>query len=251
MGHNSNSSAQSQLKLLHPLVDAIVSAKGKCYLVGGAVRDKFLNRVPNDYDLIVTGIPSGRLHDLLIPFGVTVPHKFIDGAYKLYGILGTPVDISISRDVRNGEKYFSDIFPIESYLKDVDFTINAMAVDMETNELIDPYNGVSDCFEKVIRILPAHTSILYNKMVPLRAARLRAMLGFSVDPHSIDIMISSMDMLFQVNPDRRVLELYKMFQYPEYKLGIDLLIKLNIFGKLYIEYDALYRNLIAQIDKVS
>lgn len=243
MGYNSESDTKLQYELLSPLINGIIDAGGKCYLVGGAVRDKYLGRVPNDYDFIVTGIPNDILIKVLSEYGEVVPNKLVEYAYKVHGILKNPIDVSLPHMIRCGCREFSETFSIEDTLKDYDVTINAMAIDMGTDILIDPTNGISDLDKKILRIVPDPEILTFNAKLILRIARLRAMLGFQIDPASFDIMKQYSELLFSVSKEYRAVELFKMFQYPYYKLGIDFLIQLGIFNRLYLEYDPNYNGI--------
>lgn len=246
----SDTSAQLQFKLLSPLIDKLIAAGAECYLVGGAVRDLYLKQTPRDFDFVVCNMTNEKLYEQLKSFNVE-QHKFIECSYRIYDILNEPIDISIPRNIVGNIKTFDPSYTIEMHLKDCDFTMNAMAINMKTLEWIDLYDGKKHMDAHKIVIVPNHETIAYDPIIPLRAARFRAQFGFEIDQKSFDIIKHSLSLLFSISTDRRVIELYKMLQCQDFKLGIDLLIKLNIFSKLYVEYDALYPELITTINKIS
>jgi len=123
------------------------------YLVGGAVRDKLLGRESKDIDLATDARPKKMVSMLENKFKC----KHIGfGTVAIFADSKT-IEISTFRKI---EKYSGiDRIPevvygenIEEDLERRDFTINAMAMDLETEKLIDPYFGQSDLARKRLRI---------------------------------------------------------------------------------------------------
>lgn len=108
------------------------------YLVGGAVRDLVLKRKSDDMDILteasISEVESVFSDQNLKTVGKSFPHCIVNG-----------VDVSSSR-ARSGHEDFP-----ESDLVRRDFTINAMAFDLATKTIIDPFNGQKDIEDRMIR----------------------------------------------------------------------------------------------------
>lgn len=157
----------------------------KAYLVGGAVRDKLLGLETRDRDWVVTGSsPEEMLEKGYKPVGRDFPVFLHPETGEEYALART--------ERKKGHGYHGFTFHtgpdirIEEDLKRRDFTINAMAMDLENNELIDPWGGEKDIHNKIIR----HVSEAFNED-PLRVLRLArfsarfANIGFSIDKNTL------------------------------------------------------------------
>ncbi|HJU05692.1 MAG TPA: HD domain-containing protein [Nitrospiraceae bacterium] len=148
----------------------IREAGGRPLLVGGCVRDVLLDLRPTDLDLEVYELAPQQLIDVLSSaFDIDlVGHSF--GVIKLRAY---PIDISLPRresKVGLGHRGFEVLsdpwMSLEEAAARRDFTINAMAIDPATEELLDPFNGQRDLRSRVLR----HTSHHFAED-PLRVLR--------------------------------------------------------------------------------
>jgi tRNA nucleotidyltransferase/poly(A) polymerase len=137
---------------------ALKDAGGKVYVVGGAVRDALLQKEPHDIDLMVTGVPSDKVNHILgqLPGKVDLTGKDF-GVFR-YKTKGAEVEVALPRSERStGDRRVDfDVsvdhkLPIESDLLRRDFTVNAMAVDLDTGTLVDPYGGARDIASRTLR----------------------------------------------------------------------------------------------------
>ena len=130
-------------------------AGGRALFVGGCVRDAVLGLRSKDLDIEVYGLPPEKLKQLL------VTHFQIDLVGEAFGIIkihGLPIDVSIPRRESKaglGHKAFdilSDptMTPKEAAVRR-DFTVNAMAYDPMTEELLDPFSGFQDLHDHTLR----------------------------------------------------------------------------------------------------
>lgn len=139
-----------------PLIKAIVErldqSKGRALLVGGAVRDLLLEKPAKDIDIEVHGVSINQLEQILKEFGHV---RLVGKAFGVLRIDGLDVDWSIPRTDSSGRKpkvEFDPHMPLEKALRRRDLTINAMAVDMVTKELQDPFNGLRDLEAGILRV---------------------------------------------------------------------------------------------------
>jgi len=216
---------QSILQKLHtmfPLLAAIIEQlhhKGAhVLLVGGAVRDGFLNRVTKDYDIEVHGIAAAELETVLKQFG---PVSMVGKSFGVFKLHGMPLDWSLPRTDSAGRKPQVTIDPHMSYQQAFarrDLTINAMGIDLVTQELVDPFNGLHDLEKKILR---APDAALFEQD-PLRFFRVMQFIGrFAMEPdEQLNKICKQMD-ISAVSTERIHAEFEKLFlQADQPSLGI-------------------------------
>ena len=153
----------------------------KVYLVGGAVRDGLLGRPVHDRDYVVVG----ATHEEMIEKGFTQ----VGAAFPVYLHPETNEEYALARTERktgNGHTDFETFFsPDVTLVEDLsrrDLTINAMAKDLETGEIIDPFGGQYDIEKKILR----HTTLAFldDPLRILRVYRFKAQLGKDWEIHA-------------------------------------------------------------------
>ena len=136
-----------------------LSSLSHIYMVGGCVRDAFLDLPIKDVDLVVENLSLSNIQDLLSSFGR------VDIVGKSFSVIkftpnlhdGEPFDIAIPRidkKIGDGHKGFEVITDGVNLLKDLerrDFTINSIAFDINELKLIDPFNGINDLNNCIIK----------------------------------------------------------------------------------------------------
>lgn len=140
------------------------------YLVGGCVRDIFLDRSPTDFDLVVLKDPEGAAR-IISHHNRGKMIRLGKPDFILYRIISDDFVIDV-QSVKGGS--------IEEDLNQRDFTINAMACPTTSGEVIDIHNGQADLLNRIVRM----TSEGVFKTDPvrlIRAYRLAAVLGFDID----------------------------------------------------------------------
>jgi tRNA nucleotidyltransferase (CCA-adding enzyme) len=189
-------------------VRRIRRAGGRVYVVGGWVRDREMGVPPRDKDYVVAGV-SERTFCEIVPGAVKVGRGF--PVYRVK-IDGRDCDVAFTRSERKtGRGYrgfdvsFSSLATIEDDLYRRDSTVNAMAVDLDTGELVDPYGGVGDVREGVIRAVSEHFAD--DPVRALRAARQAAQFGFRIERKTILMMERCRDELADEPRERIVKEL--------------------------------------------
>ena len=140
------------------------------YLVGGAVRDVLLGRSSHDLDFAVPG--DG------IKLARRVANKMKGAFYPLDHERDTGRVVLIHADETRTVMDFATFRGenIEADLRDRDFTLNAIAYNLQTASVFDPLNGASDLLAKHIRACTAE-SLTNDPVRVLRAVRLAAGLG--------------------------------------------------------------------------
>lgn len=151
-------------------IEAIVKAGGRPNLIGGSVRDQFLNLKPKDLDVEVFHLTVEQLIAALS----TVGHPNVDdrkfGVVRLDCGLAEAVEFSLPRKDNIGERGFGGVFPdlpVQEAAVRRDFTFNSMSQNLITNEIIDPFDGLSDLRAGVIR----HCHDRFFREDPIRGPR--------------------------------------------------------------------------------
>lgn len=167
------------------IANKIKRCGGNLYLVGGAVRDKLLGKEVNDEDYCVTGI-SSKEFERIFPYAHT-RGKF----FEVYDIEGKEFAMA-RKEKKNGKghKEFEiqtgQNITIEEDLKRRDITINSIAQEVLTGNLIDPFNGVKDIENKMIRA--TSNAFLEDPLRVYRVARFSSSLNFEVEDNTINMM---------------------------------------------------------------
>ena len=158
----------------------------KMYLVGGAVRDELLGKTPKDKDYCVTGLTFDEAHSKFgEPLGeFPVFMDLVDGELSEIALARKDV----KKDGEEGHKAFDVMFDehttIEEDLFRRDFTVNAMAKDLETGEVIDPYGGEKDIKAMVIRCVNPDV-FSDDPLRVLRMARFATKLEFGIESETM------------------------------------------------------------------
>jgi tRNA nucleotidyltransferase (CCA-adding enzyme) len=177
---------------LRAMLDA-VRRIGRPRLVGGGVRDWLLDIAPKDFDVEVAGADFETLHRALAPFGST------DVVGRSFGVIkvrsratGAEYDFSLPRrESKTGRGHRGFAVAPDPTLSDGDaaarrdFTVNAIALDPFTHEVIDPHGGRRDLDARVLR----HTSDAFveDPLRVLRAFQLAARFNFTLAPETADL----------------------------------------------------------------
>ena len=199
-----------QYDMVHAIVAAIARNKGRALLVGGAVRDMVMGGEVKDVDIEVYGLPQEQLETILKEFG---PVSLVGKAFGVLRVHGLDVDWSLPRADSPGRKPTVVIDPymsIETAARRRDLTMNAMALDLMTQELIDPCNGINDIKSKILRTPDARFFI----QDPLRFYRVMQFIGrFEMWPdNELNDLCAKMD-IADVSRERIEQEFRKLFLY--------------------------------------
>ena len=171
----------------------LLRAEGfRAYLVGGVVRDAFLDRNEEGYDIDITTdarpdavarIVQGWADSVWLQgqrFGTVGGEK----GGKTFEITTFRADV-YHPESRKPEVTFAD--DIETDLLRRDFTVNALALDLAEPDLVDPSGGLADLSTRRLRTpMAPEVSFADDPLRMLRAARFVATLGFEPDPATVD-----------------------------------------------------------------
>ena len=179
---------------------------GNTYLVGGAVRDAILNKPIKDEDYCITGFTSEKFLKLF-------PQARIRGkSFEVFDLEGKEFALARKETkVGKGHKEFeintSDEITIEEDLKRRDITINSIAQDVLTKEIIDPFGGKEDLDNGIIRATSEKFS--EDPLRVYRVARIAAILDFKVSRKTLNMMNKLKDELPTLSKERVFTEFRK------------------------------------------
>lgn len=200
------------------LASLFAEAGEEIYLVGGSVRDAFLERELEDFDF-ATGARPERVSEILEPWA--------DVVYQVGARFGTvaarkdghDVEVTTYRsevyrdDSRKPHVTFSD--RIEDDLGRRDFTINAIALSLPELVPVDPYEGLADLAQGVLRTpLDPEVAFADDPLRMLRLFRFQATLGFTPDTKAIDAVRRMATRLRIISGERIRDELSKLLTAP-------------------------------------
>lgn len=188
------------------IAQTIKNAGGRLYLVGGAVRDEIMKREAHDKDYCVVGLDLGEFIKLF-PKARIIGNDFPVFLMEGFEFALARTEKKVSQGYKGFEIYTSKDIKIEEDLKRRDITINAMAKDVLTSKIIDPFNAKEDIINRKIR----HVSKSFSEdpLRVYRVARFAAKYNFDVDKDTIKYMNMLKNELFSITSDRIFLELRK------------------------------------------
>jgi putative nucleotidyltransferase with HDIG domain len=219
-----------------------------CYVIGGFVRDYFLER-GNAKDIDVVAIGSGI--ELAQEVSKNLPNQPKVQIFKTYGTAMLRFDdIEIEFVGARKESYNEDSRnpvvengTLEDDQNRRDFTINALALSLNTSnfgELLDPFNGLEDLDKGIIRT-PLDPDITYSDdpLRMLRAIRFATQLNFKIEEESLKAISDNTDRIKIITKERIVVELHKILESDTPSIGFKLLEKTGLLDFILPELTAL------------
>ncbi len=277
---------QSEQKFQIPKEVIIVSSELKkagfeAYLVGGCVRDLFLNRKPKDWDLTTNATPE----EIIKLF----PETFYENAFGTVGVVSPETEDPTLKVIevtpyRLESEYSDNRRPdsvnftnnLHDDLKRRDFTINAIALNIDETtenkgyfegEVVDLYKGQLDLAEKIIKTVGIPTERFQEDGLRImRAVRLATELGFTINEETMEALQNNANLLKNIAKERIREEFNKILMSKEPMTGIFMCQKLGLLPyilpelevaigveqggvHIYDVYEHLLRSLQAAADK--
>jgi poly(A) polymerase len=212
-------------------------------LVGGPVRDALLGRSHNDLDFTTSAHPdvterllngwADAVWDMGRKFG-TIGCRHGEWTVEITTYRSESYDpASRKPDVEYGDSLAGD-------LGRRDFTINSMAVSLPGRDFVDPYGGLVDLADGVLRT-PGRPedSFSDDPLRMMRAARFAAQLGFAVAPEVVAAMTAMAERIEIVSAERVRDELVKLVLAPFPRRGLLLLVETGLAERVLPELPAL------------
>ena len=186
------------------IINKLKSLGEKIYLVGGAIRDFYINpeKISFDKDVIVTSCSA-------IDFAKKIESNFdgtlitLDEENKIYRfIFEDKINyVDITEPIGNS---------LEEDLSRRDFTINAIALDLSDNQIIDLFNGIEDIKNGKIRHI-SEKNFTDDSLRLLRAFRFQSLTGFDINDETMSLIKKHSKLISNPAKERISYEILKMF----------------------------------------
>ncbi len=217
---------------VRPLADLFGRAGHRLYLVGGAIRDAWLDRLDqvgdDDLDLTTDARPEQILEvvegwaDAIWTQGARFGTIGCRRAGRAYEITTHRAEVYLPES-RKPEVTFADAIEVD--LSRRDFTVNAMAIEVPAGELIDPFSGIDDLRRRRLRTpIGPDVSFDDDPLRMLRAARFTAGYGLEPEPELLEAINSLRARLDIVSVERRRDEIDKLLRVDDPGPGLELLV---------------------------
>ena len=219
----------------------------ECYVVGGYVRDIFLQRPSKDIDVVVVGSGIAMAEALGKRLGrgahVSVFKNFGTAQVKYRGTEVEFVGARKESYQRDSRKPIVEDGTLEDDQNRRDFTINALAVCLNKarfGELVDPFGGMEDMKEKTIRT-PLDPDITFSDdpLRMMRCIRFATQLGFYIDDDTFESLCRNKERIEIISRERIADELNKIILSPIPSKGFIDLERSGLLPLIFPEFAAL------------
>ncbi|HEX7903407.1 MAG TPA: HD domain-containing protein [Chitinophagaceae bacterium] len=233
---------ERELLILKKVATAAEASGVETYLVGGFVRDKLLGRATSDADIVCVGDAIALATEVAKQFHPIPPVNY----FKTFGTahIKTTDGFDIEFVGARKESYRSESRKPEvepgTVIDDQnrrDFTINALAISLNQKDhgkLIDPFNGITDLENKIIRtpLAPAQT-FSDDPLRMMRAIRFAAQLGFVIEEKTWLGIKDMAERIRIISQERITDELNKIVLSPKPSIGFDLLYRSGLLQLIF------------------
>lgn len=230
------------------IAKAAASLQVPCYLIGGFVRDKLLNRPTKDADFVCVGNGLELAQEAARQFR---PQPSVQ-LFKHYGTAQFRLNDGFDLEFVGARK---ESYQAESRNPDVvagtleddqnrrDFTINALAVSLneqDYGQLVDPFNGLEDLKNCVLKTpLDPDQTFSDDPLRMMRGVRFAAQLRFQIDPETLSAIARNKERIRIITQERITDELNKIVLSPQPSIGFDHLYKTGLLHLIFPEMAAL------------
>ncbi len=200
------------------------------YLVGGSVRDLLLRRDLKDLDFAIDGDSLELAKEFSKKTGGTF--VLLDEVFSIGRVVKDSITIDFSR-LSGGS--------IEADLSERDFTINAIALTLSLDRLIDPFEGLKDIKNKTIKMVNEE-NLKVDPLRILRAYRFHATLHFEINHNTRDALKRNAHLIKVTAKERVREELWKILSEDSCAKTVSMMVKDEIFKSLFKTSDLLPLN---------
>lgn len=208
--------------IFHKISQAADNLGMECYVVGGYVRDIFLERPSDDIDVVVVGSGIAVAKELQKMLGrkahVAIYKNFGTAQVKYYDTEVEFVGARKESYQRDSRKPIVEDGTLEDDQNRRDFTINAMAICLNEGrfgELVDPFDGYYDMEDGIIRT-PLDPDITFSDdpLRMMRCVRFATQLNFYIDDETFSALERNRDRIKIISGERISVELNKILMSP-------------------------------------
>ena len=219
----------------------------ECYLIGGYVRDLFLERPSKDIDVVVVGSGISVAEALVKKLGrsahLSVFRNFGTAQVKWRKTEVEFVGARRESYQRNSRKPIVEDGTLQDDLERRDFSINAMGICLNSErfgELIDPFYGQEDMEDRIIRT-PLDPDITFSDdpLRMMRCVRFATQLNFQIEEETFDALIRNRERISIISQERIIDELNKIMLSPAPSRGFVELERCGLLPLIFPELAAL------------
>lgn len=234
-------------KIFKLIADVADEMRLECYVIGGYVRDIFLNRASKDIDIVTVGrgieLAEAVANKLGKDSSLSVFRNFGTAQIKYKGTEIEFVGARKESYQRGSRKPIVEDGTLEDDQNRRDFTINALAVCINKKrfgELLDPFGGLTDMKNLIIRT-PLNPDITFSDdpLRMMRAIRFSSQLGFDIESGSFDAISRNKDRIKIISKERIIDELNKIVLSPKPSIGFLQLEQTGLLSIIFPELTAL------------
>ncbi len=218
------------LPVFKVISEIVEETNQQCFVIGGFVRDKILNRSTKDVDIVVVGSGIELAEKVAKKMGNRPVNVFKNFGTAMVNLPEIEVEFVGARKEsyqRDSRKPIVENGTLQDDQKRRDFTINALAISLNKEswgELVDPFGGVKDLNAKILRT-PLNPDITYSDdpLRMMRAIRFATQLNFTIEKSSFEAIRQNAERIKIISKERIIDELNKIIQSPKPSIGFQLL----------------------------
>ena len=212
------------------------AAGHEAFFAGGCVRDRLLDKEPQDFDIATSATPEQVLK--LFPGANEVGAHFGVVIVKHYGVFVEIATFRTDGSYRDGRHPDSVTFSTpEEDAKRRDFTVNGLFERPATGEVIDYVGGLADLEARVLRAIGDPVArFTEDGLRLLRALRLSTTLAFEIEPKTRTAVTHCAHLLTRVSPERVRDEFSKILVSPRRRRGVELLVDTGLMAYVVPEF---------------
>lgn len=241
-----NLSHQLNNELFQRLSEITTEGDWETYVVGGYVRDLFLQRTSKDIDIVVVGSGIAFAKQVAKKLHLKAPTVFKNFGTAMLRYKGWEIEFVGARKEsyeRNSRKPIVEDGTLQDDQNRRDFTINALAVSLHKDtfgELLDSFGGVEDLQNRIIRT-PLDPKITFSDdpLRMMRAIRFATQLNFKIERETFAALQAMNERITIISGERIVDELNKIILSPKPSIGFKLLSKSGLLSIIFPEMEKL------------
>lgn len=212
------------------------AAGHEALFAGGCVRDRLLEKEPQDYDIATSATPVQVLK--LFPGGNEVGAHFGVVIVKHHGVSVEVATFRTDGSYRDSRHPESVTFSTpEEDAKRRDFTVNGLFEQADQGEVIDFVGGLADLDARVLRAIGDPVArFTEDALRLLRAVRFATTLGFEIEPDTRAAITHCAHFLTRISPERVRDEFSKILSAPRRRHGVELLVDTGLMAHVVPEF---------------
>lgn len=223
--------SEKELFVFNKIAHAAQEMHVPCYIIGGFVRDKLIDRKTKDADIVCVGDGIELAHSVSKRFNPTPKVAY----FKTFGTAQIKLDdweIEFVGARKESYGYHSrnpEVQPgtlADDQLRR-DFTINALAISLNKDDfgkLLDPFNGLHDLERKIIKTpLDPVNTFSDDPLRMMRAIRFASQLGYTIEEHTFNAIKQNTERIKIISQERITEEINKILLSPKPSIGLNLL----------------------------